>query len=338
MQRAGKVLLLLIVGAAIVGTSLWGAGMLYFAGPGGPTLRTALAIALAVVALLVIAALFVRRWRWRSVLAFVVVLALLAGWWSTIRPSNDRDWQPEVARLPEATIQGDLVTVRNIRNFEYRTETDFTPRYYDKTFDLRRLDRVDLVAVYWMGPAIAHLFLTFGFSGDYLAISIEARKERGEGYSTLGGFFRQYELIYIVGDERDLIRLRTNYRKDPPEDAYLFQVHAPIENGRRVFLDYVRAINAIRERPSFYNTLTTNCTNVILLHTRVNPGSLPMSWKVLLSGYAPEYVYETGRFGRSLPFEELKRRSHINDAAHAADQDPGFSRRIRAALPGTRPR
>ena len=240
MRRVAGVLLLVIVGAMILGTALWGAGMLFFAGPGGTTLRSGLAVAVALAALVAIVALCFRRWRWRAVLAFAVVVAVLGGWWSTIRPSNDRDWQPEVARLAEATIQGDLVTVRNIRNFDYRTETDFTPRYYDRTFDLRRLDRVDLVAVYWMGPAIAHRFLTFGFGDDHLAISIEARKEREEGYSSLGGFFRQYELIYVVGDERDLIRLRTNYRKDPPEDVYLFQVRAPTENGRRVFLQYMR--------------------------------------------------------------------------------------------------
>lgn len=333
MRRIARVLLLVIVGTLILGTSLWGAGMLYFAGPGGPTLRPVLAVAVALVALLTIVALCFRRWRWRTVLAFAVVVALLGGWWSTIRPSNGRDWQPEVARLAEATIQGDLVTVRNIRNFDYRTETDFTPRYYDRTFDLRRLDRVDLVAVYWMGPAIAHLFLTFGFGGDHLAISIEARKEQGEGYSSLGGFFRQYELIYVVGDERDLIRLRTNYRKDPPEDVYLFQLRVPAENGRRVFLQYLRAINELKERPEFYNTLTTNCTNVILVNTRVNPDHLPFSWKILLSGYTPEYVYDAGRLDRSLSFEELRHRSHINAVAQAADQDPDFSRRIRADLP-----
>jgi len=326
-------LLVVVVGVMILCTGLWGTGMLYFAGPGGPTLRPVLALAMAFAALLTIVALCFRGWRWSAVSSFVLVLALLGGWWSTIRPSNDRDWQPEVARLAEATIQGDLVTVRNIRNFDYRTETDFTPRYYDRTFDVRRLDRVDLVAVYWMGPAIAHLFLTFGFGDDHLAISIEARKERGEGYSSLGGFFRQYELIYVVGDERDLIRLRTNYRKDPPEDVYLFQVRTPVENGRRVFLQYMQAINELRDRPQFYNTLTTNCTNVILVNTRVNPDHLPSSWKILLSGYAPEYVYEAGRLDRSLPFQELRRRSQINAMAQAADHDPDFSRRIRADLP-----
>jgi hypothetical protein len=335
--RAGRALGLAIVGLALLGVTAWGAGALYFAGPGGLAVREALAMALGGVGLAGLLALFSRRWRRRALLAHAGVLAVLVGWWSTVEPRNDRDWQPEVAVLPYATIQGDLVTVRNIRNFDYRSETDFTPRYYDRTFDLRRLDRVDLVAAYWMGPAIAHLFLTFGFGDEHLAISVEARKERTEAYSSLGGFFRQYELVYVVGDERDLIRLRTNYRKDPPEEVYLFRVHAPIENARRVFLDYLRAINRLRERPEFYNTLTANCTNVILLHTRVNPGHLPYTWKILLSGYAPGAAYEAGRLDRSLPFEELERRSLINAAARAADGAPDFSRRIRAGLPGEDP-
>jgi hypothetical protein len=335
MRRAGKCLWLVIVGLTMAGVTVWGAGALYFAGPGGPAVRGALAWALGLVGLVSIGALFFRRWRWRAVLAYVGVVALLAGWWSTIHPSNDRDWQPEVAVLPYATIDGDLVILHNIRNFDYRSETDFTPAYYNKTFDLRRLDSVDLVATYWMGPQIAHLMLSFGFAGrDYVAFSIETRKERSEEYSSLKGFFRQYELFYVVADERDVIRVRTNYRKDPPEDVYLFRVHAPIENGRRLFMEYARKINALKERPEFYNTLTTNCTTNILMHTRVNPGHLAFSWKVLVSGYAPEYVYDNGRLDTSLPFEELKRRSLINAAAQVADQAPDFSRRIRAGLPG----
>jgi hypothetical protein len=327
---------LAIVAMIIAAATVWGTGVLAFTGPGGPSLRTALVTTFAVVGVAVTVALFVRAWRWRAVLAFTAAVALVGGWWSTVRPSNDRDWQAEVARLPYATVNGDLITVHNIRNFDYRSETDFTVRYYDKSFDLRRLDRVDLVAVYWMGPAIAHLFLTFGFGDDSLAISIEARKEQSEGYSAVGGFFRQYELVYVVADERDVIRLRTNYRQDPPEDVYLFQIEGPADNARRVFLDYMRAINDLREQPRFYNTLTTNCTNVILVHARVNPGHVPFSWRILLSGYAPEYIYEAGRLDHSLPFEELKRRSHVNAAAQAADRAPDFSRRIRAGLP-TRP-
>lgn len=317
----------------IAGATGWGTLALNFDGPGTEFLRAALASVFAIVGLTALVAFLIPHSRRLAAACFAVLFAILLGWWLSIAASNDREWQPEVARLPYATFDGDFVTVHNIRNFDYRTETDFTPRYYDKTFDLRKFDSVDLIASYWMGPAIAHLFLSFGFGDDHLAVSIEARKEQHEAYSTIRGFFKQYELIYIVGDERDLIRLRTNYRKDPPEDVYLFRAHAPLENGKRIFLDYLRTINELREKPRFYNTLTANCTNVILLHSRMNPGHPPYSWKILLSGYAPEYVYESGKLDTSLPFQELMRRSRINDAARAADAAPDFSRRIRAALP-----
>jgi hypothetical protein len=193
---------------------------------------------------------------------------------------------------------------------------------------------VDVIASYWMGDAIAHIMLSFGFSGkDFIAISIETRRERHESYSSIAGFFKQYELFYVVADERDLIRLRTNYRKDPPEDVYLYRAGGPAGNARRLFLEYLREINSLAARPQFYNTLTTNCTTSVLTHTRVNPESLPLSWKILLSGYTPQYLYERGRVDTSLPFEELKRRSHINAAARAADNAANFSQRIRIGLP-----
>jgi hypothetical protein len=325
---------LAMAGLAIACASAWGAGLLYFAGPGGEQVRVAAAFLPLIVGLASIGALFVPGWRRPGVLVSGLMFLALMGWWSSIKPSNDREWRAETGKLAHATIDGDFVTFHDIRDFNYRTETDFTARYYDRTFDLRKLDSVDLVSVYWMGPAIAHLFVSFGFGDDHLAVSIEARKESGESYSTLGGFFRQYELVYIVGDERDLIRLRTNYRKDPPEDVYLMRLTAPIENGRRLFLDYVHAINGLRTKPQFYNTLMTNCTTAVLLHTRVNPDHLGYSWKVLASGYAPEYAYDAGRLDTSLPFPELMARSRVNDAALVANDAPDFSRRIRAGLPG----
>ena len=238
--------------------------------------------------------------------------------------------------LPSVTIDGERLTIHNIRNFDYRSETDFTPRWYDATFDLAQLESADLLASYWMGDAIAHIFVSFGFAdGRHVAISVETRKERGESYSTLAGFFKQYELYYVVADERDLIRVRTNYRQ-PREDVYLYRAQVPRENVRRLFLDYVREINELKDHPAFYNTLTTNCTTAVLVHTRVNPGSPPFSWKVLLSGYTPQYAYELGRLDTSLPFEKLRRRSRVNDRAQAADQDPEFSQPIRDGLPGMR--
>jgi len=335
MRLLAKLFGRFVVALVILAVAAWGALALFYAGLPTDAVRSLLAGLFGLAGIVAAAVVLFSRRRWRAAGAFAAAFLLLLVWWSTIRPSNNRDWQPEVAVLPYATIDGDLITLHNMRNFEYRSETDFTPAYYDKTFDLRRLDSVDLIATYWMGPTIAHIMLSFGFAGqDYVAFSIETRKERSEEYSTLKGFFRQYELYYVVADERDVLRVRTNYRKDPPEDVYLFRVRGPTENARRVFMEYVRKINALKERPEFYNTLTTNCTINILMHTRVNPGHLAFSWKVLLSGYAPEYIYDNGRLDTSLPFEDLKKRSRINDAAQAADRAPDFSRRIRAALPG----
>lgn len=333
MRRMITVLGLFIGAFLIVGTGAWGTLALYIDGPGSENLRAVLASTYAVAGLVALVAYCTRRFRRIAAASYVGMFLVLFVWWSMIEPSNDRVWQPEVAVLPYATFDGDLVTVHNIRNFDYRTETDFTVAYYDRTYDLTKLDSVDLVAVYWMGPMIAHIFLTFGFGDDHLAISIEARKEATEGYSSIKGFFKQYELIYIVGDERDLIRVRSNYRKDPPEEVYLYQLPGSIENGRRIFVEYMKSINSLREHPKFYDTLIANCTNVIWMHSRVNPGHVPFSWKILLTGYLPEYIYEQGRMHTNLPFPELQRRSLINANALQADQASNFSQRIRADLP-----
>lgn len=332
MKRAARFAGFLLPVLLLLGTAVWGTLALYYFDHKSAVVRTGFAAAFGVASLAVLGAFTAPRLRWRAVAWYLALFALLLTSWLGIEPSNDREWQAEVAVLPYATINGDMVTVHNIRNFDYRTERDFTVGYYDRVFDLRKLDSADLVVSYWMGPAIAHVFLTFGFSGgEHLAISIEARKERTEGYSSLKGFFRQYELYYVVADERDVIRVRTNYRRDPPEDVYLYRLKTSRENARRVFLEYMRAIDTLGARPEFYNTLTTNCIGTIWLHTRVNPEHLPFSWKMLLSGHVPEFLYQAGRLETKLPFAELQEHSRINAPAQAADQFPDFSRRIRAA-------
>jgi hypothetical protein len=320
---------LVLLGLAIALAGVWGVAALSYSGPSNDALRIGLAIAFGIVSIVAVIAICHRRWR-AALGAYAVVFAALLVWFSEIEPVNDRDWQPDVALLAHATIHGDIITVHNIRNFDYRSETDYTPAHYDKQFDLRKLEGIDLIAVYWMGPAVAHIMVSFAFAGgDHLAVSIETRKEKGEGYSTLRGFFRHYELIYVVADERDVIRLRTNYRRDPPEQVYVYRLQGPIENARRLFMSYMNQINSLNGRPEFYNTLTTNCTTNIWLHTRTNPGHLPLSWKILASGYLPQYLYERGRLDTSVPFAELERRGHVNARAQAADSAVDFSRRIR---------
>jgi hypothetical protein len=330
-----SVLALLTLGLLILGVGIWGTLAIVLTGEDTDHLRLALATLFALSSLSALLGLGMARWRRRALLAYLLPVAALCFWYQGIEPSNSRHWQTDVAVLPYATIVGDKVTVHNIRNFEYRSETDYTPAYYDRQFDLGQLTGVDLVASYWMGPAIAHVFLSFAFAdGEHLAVSIETRKESHESYSTLKGFFRQYELYYVVADERDVIRLRTNYRRDPPEDVYLYSLRAPIENGRRLFLEYLHRMNSLKEKPEFYNSLTTNCTTSIWTSTRVNPQHLSLNWKVLASGYVPEYLYEQGYLqDAQRPFGEVQRDALINHRARQADDSPEFSRLIRAAAP-----
>ena len=336
LNRFVKAVGLVALALAVAALGVWGALLLEYAGPNSDSLRMALVVAFVLAAVATLIALFVRRWRWPALGVYVVLCMGLAVLWSSLEPTNDRDWQTDLAVLAYATIDGDKVTVHNIRNFDYRSETDYTPAYYDKTFDLRDLRSLDIVTSYWTGPAIAHVFVSFGFAGDdYLAISIEVRKPKGEGYSTLKGFFRQYELIYVVADERDVIRLRTNYRRDPPEDVYVYRTNSSIDAKRRLFLEYMRRIDALRTQPEFYNTLTTNCTTSIWMNSHVNPGTVPLNWKILVSGYVPEYLYQQGHLeATGLSLQELRERVHVNARARAADKAPDFSRRIRAGGEG----
>ena len=197
-RRLAKILGWSLAILLVAGATAWGVLVIHYLGPSSASIRASMSVALVVLGLTALVEAWLRRARRLAWLAYAAAFALVLLVWHNAEPRNDRDWQPEVAVLPYATFDGDLVTVHNIRNFDYRTEADFTPAYYDRTFDLNRLDRVELVAAYWMGPAIAHLFLTFGFGADHLAISIEARKDKQRPYATLPGFFRQYELVYVA--------------------------------------------------------------------------------------------------------------------------------------------
>ena len=326
--RVGIILITIIV----TGMTVWGSLAIYYSDLPGQTLRVCSA---GLFGLGILCAFIILPNRRRTVVLFLAVFAALVAWWSSIEPSNNRDWQDNLAVLPYATIQGDLVTLHNIRNFNYRTETDFDPRYYDKTFDINKLNSVDLITSYWMGDAIAHVMFSFGFGGsDYVTFSIETRKEKTEAYSTIKGFFKQYELIYVVGDERDLIRLRTNYRND---DVYLYRIRAVPERMRRLFVEYIKKINTLKETPEFYNTLTTNCTTNVIAHIKAFGGDARYNWKILLSGYAPKYAYELDKLDTSLPFEELRKRSYINKRAHEVGNDQNFSLKIREGLPTPNP-
>jgi hypothetical protein len=291
-----------------------------------------LRIPLAVIYGLTMLAVWVRvRRAWKALITavgFVIVLA----WWFSLKPSNDRDWQPDVAVLSYADIAGNQVTIHNIRNCDYHTETNYDVHYYDKTFDLDQLRTVDLYHVTWGLPYIAHMIVSFGFTnGDYVCFSIETRKQKGQNYSAVKGLFRQFELTCIVADERDLVRLRTNYRQD--EEAFLYRVRMTPEQGRTLLLDYLRLINSLRDRAEWYNAITDNCTTAIRTQ-RPTADRAPWDWRMLINGHLDEMLYERGVIDTNLPFAELKQRSHINPQAKAANKAADFSQQIRKGLPG----
>jgi hypothetical protein len=313
---------------AVIAGSVWTFGALWFDFP-FPALREAAAICFAV---LVVSIFVLLRSSTARLVTLGALVASAAGWWLTLQPSNDRDWQPDVALLPYAEIAGDSVTIRHIRDCRYRTETDYEVRHYDRTFDLTKIRTADLYMVYWGSPYMAHTMISFGFEGGaYVCFSIETRKEKGEGYSAVKGLYRQFELTYVVADERDVVRLRTNFRQG--EDVYLFRLTAPAANVRELFMDYVRRINDLHEEPEWYSALTHNCTTAIRAQ-RAAADRIPWDWRLLVNGYGDELFYDQGLIDTSLPLVELKKRSLINPAARAADRDAGFSRRIRDGRPG----
>ncbi len=262
-----------------------------------------------------------------TAVAFAVVLA----WWLALKPSNNGDWQPDVAVLPYGDIAGNVVTLHNIRNCDYRTETDCDVRHYDRILDLDRLRTVDLFMVHWGSPNIAHTMISFGFDGgEHVCMSIETRKKKGQGYSALKGLFRQFELTYIIADERDVVRLRTNYRQ--AEDVYLYRLRATPEQARTLFIDYVRRATQLREAPEWYNALTGNCTTAIRTQ-RATADRAPWNWRMLVNGHLDTLLYEQGLIDTRLPLEEVKRLGHINERARAADQAADFSQRIRQGVP-----
>ena len=268
----------------------------------------------------------------RAWLGFLAAFAVVLIGWLLIPPSNSRNWQPDVALLPWAEIRGNEVTIHNIRNCDYRSESDYTVRHYDRTFDLSKLRGADLSLIYWGSSMIAHTMLSFDFGDDgIVCFSVETRKEIGEAYSTVKGFFRQYELTYVVADERDLIRLRTNYRG---ESVYLYHLKASEKLARTVFLDYLRQVNSLKEHPQWYNALTSNCTTNIQNHVAPFNPDARFDWRIIVNGFVDEMLYERKSIDTSMPFAELKKRSLINERAKRADQSPDFSQLIRVGLPG----
>jgi hypothetical protein len=267
----------------------------------------------------------------RASVVFIMLFLGVVAWWLSISPSHDRPWRPEVAVMPRATIDGDCVRITGVRNFEYRSLNDFTVRYEEREVQLSHLTGLDFFVSYWSEGLVGHTFLSFIFdNAPPLNISIETRPEVGEGFDPVASLFKQFELIYVVGDERDLVRVRTDYRK---ETVYLYRLNSSPDNVRRLLMVYLKRINELADQPEFYHLLSNSCTINIIRYMNAAGRAGRFDIRHLLNGMIDSYLYHSGRVDTTLPFDELKRRSRINEAAEAADDAPDFSARIRASLP-----
>jgi hypothetical protein len=312
----------------------WGAFALWFQVPGGWVLES-LAVGLWIAFTLLI---LVALWRGRlamGAVSFGVAFAVLLTWWSLIQPSNNRLWADDVAQRTTGVVDGDHVTLHNVRNFDWRTKTDYTQRWETRTYDLRRLNSLDMILSYWSMPAIAHVLISFGFDdGGHVVFSVEIRREKTESFSEIGGFFKEFELSIIACDERDVIRVRTNVRG---EDDYLYRLHMPIADVRSLFLAYVSQANDVARKPRFYNTITANCTTIIYHMMKRIVGHLPLDYRLLLSGYLPGYVYKVGGLDTRYSLEQLRALGRITERAKKSDRRPTFSSDIRAGIPPLEP-
>ena len=323
---AGILLAILIV--APIG--LWCALALWYRLPAPDAVRAVAAGVAALFALATMAAL-VTRFRWRALGLFALLFAGVVVWWSTILPPLDGDWAPDVARQTTGTVDGDILTLSDVRDFDWRTDDDFTQKWETRSYDLSKLDSLDLILSYWAGPQMAHLIMSFGFAdGQVLAWSIEVRRENGGVYSPIADAFKSHAIVSLATTERDSVRLRTNVRK---EDARLYRLRASPQAIRTLLIGYVDEATALNRQPVWYNSITTNCTTAVTRLIRALGGALPFDWRLIANGYMPGFLYDHGAVNTSIPLAELMERARISERARTADQSPDFSRLIRIGVP-----
>jgi hypothetical protein len=311
--------------------TVWAAGALHFDFPFAGSVFAAL---YAVSSVVLLALAWRRLW---AAAAWVLLFAAVTLWWFSLKPTNDADWQPNVARTAWAEIEGERVTIHDVRNCDYRTEQDYTPRWETRTYDLARLQHADLFLTHWGSPYIAHPIISFDFGGaDHVCFSVETRMRKGQSYSAIEGFYRRFGLIYVAADERDVIRLRTNYRKD--EEVRLYRLTLSPEAVRVLWTGYVRHLNQLHETPAWYNAITENCTTSVRRDVVATLGHpvLRWNWRILANGYLDQMLYQDGFIAGDLPFPELAEKANINKAAQAANDSPDFSALIRIGRPGFR--
>jgi hypothetical protein len=329
-RRTIRLIATLALSGVVVAGVAWGALALWLDGPQSRLLAGTMAGGLALMSILLAA--LIRPFLKGLAVALLPIVAVVL-WWTSMAPSNARDWTPDVARTARATFKGSSVTIENVRNFKYRSESDYDQRWETRTYNLDRIRAVDLFLSFWGPTNIAHTIVSWEFDdGQPLAISIETRKEKGESYSALRGFFHQYELYYVVADERDLVGLRTNYRG---EQVYLYRIRIPARQAQALLIDYLNEVNRLADHPQWYNALTQNCTTSIRGHVQNVGSGGRLNWRLLANGHLDQLLYERGQIDTDISFDDLRSLSNITERAKDAGDAADFFARIRQGLPET---
>ena len=330
-RRVAGALFRVVVSVLVIAPlTAWSALALFFRFPAPEGLRAAAAILFAALGLATIAALFMRRGL-MAFAVFAIAFGALLVWWSTITPPLDGDWAPDVARQTTGTVKGDILTLSDVRDFDWRSDKDFTEKWSKRAYDLSKLKTLDLFLSYWAGPEMAHVIMSFGFEdGDHIAWSVEVRREKSSVFSPIADAFKSHTLVYLATTERDSVRLRSNVRG---EDVRLYRLNTPPDQARLLLLEYVAESTALAERPKFYNSITANCATAVFKIVRAAGGTFPFDWRLVVNGFLPGYLYDQRVVVTTMPLSELMERARISEKARAADGSLDFSHAIRVGVP-----
>jgi hypothetical protein len=329
--RLGSTIVSICLSALVIAPlTAWAAMALWFRLPAPEWARAAAAGVFVIIGIATVLTLF-RRGRWVALGVYVLAFGAVVVWWGTIEPPAGGDWAPDVARQTTGTLDGDILTLSDVRDFDWRTDDDFTEGWSKRSYDLSKLKTLDLFLAYWGGPEMAHVMMSFGFEdGDHLAWSVEVRRERNSQFSPIADAFKSHTLVYLATTERDSVRLRSNVRA---EDVRLYRLNTPPEQARVLLTQYVLEATALAEQPKFYNSITANCATVVFKIMRAAGGMFPFDWRLVVNGFLPGYLYDHRVVVTTMPLSELMERARINAQAKAADQSPEFSRLIRVGVP-----
>lgn len=330
MTQVFRGIIFAILIAIIAFLSVWSALALYYRLPTPEMSRMGAGIAVILFGLGVIVTLFTHN-RKRGLAVFIAFIALIGVWWSTITPAAIGNWSPEVARQTTGQIDGDILTLTDVREFQWKSKTDFTEKWATRQYDISTVQSLDMLLSYWAGPEIAHFMMSFGFAdGRYLTWSVEVRRQIGGGFSTIGDFFKSNTLAIVASQEQDIVGLRTNIRG---EQVYLYRLDTPPENIQKLLREYVLDANALAQKPKFFNSLTSNCTTTVFKLMKAVGSTYPIDWRLIANGYLPEYASERGVLDNDYTLEELRKLGHINARALEAGLNGGYSTAIRVGVP-----